>query len=682
MKTKTFIAIEYEKAVFLPECSLWLDPSRARPFAFVSHAHADHFARHQRILCSSGTFRLIESRYGSRKSESGDVVLEFGESHEENGFRFTVVPAGHIAGSAQILVEELDTGSSLVYTGDFKTRESLAAEKIEIQSADILIMETTYGIPRYCLPPTEEILSRLALFVQRTLDEGAIPVLQGYSLGKAQELIAAVHQRIPQARFQVHSAVEEMNKTARELGFPIPECELFDPKKRSPEGRVLIIPPNAKSARNLNNTRTAIATGWALGSGARYRYRASEIFPLSDHAGYDDLLDFVENVDPKVVYTLHGFAREFAADLRNLGREAWSLIGQNQMELDLGVTPILGTKNSGENPVPSNGELAELTRVCEKIERAAEKDRKRKVLVKYLKGLAPDELESVCLHLSGRCFSESNKRRGVSWHLTKRALQKAARLSEAEFRAVESSQTDHREIASIVLRGKGKDKPASISEVRDFFCQLTACGEPGATVNLLSEWFRDRHHSESAFLVSLLSGELRIGLKEELFEEAIAEAFSCDIEKVRWMRCHGAYLGEIARLAKEERFDDWNFDPFRPLILLDPDGGDSVEKGKRLQFHKSGTRFEWYDQDYQLLTKIHSDLNAAASGMGDDVILVGMISSGVEGDLFLGGEIPASFGVMDILWKNGELLTDVSFRKRRKELEALALPDCFRILEI
>ena len=80
-------------------------------------------------------------------------------------------------------------------------------------------------------------------------------------------------------------------------------------------------------------------TGWALDPGAIHRYRCDAAFPLSDHADFNDLLRFVELVQPRLVYTVHGFAREFATTLRARGVEAWALGAANQLEFPLPAKP-------------------------------------------------------------------------------------------------------------------------------------------------------------------------------------------------------------------------------------------------------------------------------------------------------------------------------------------------------
>src|SRR5204863_6885568 len=106
-------------------------------------------------------------------------------------------------------------------------------------------------------------------------------------------------------------------------------------------GKVLICPPSANRSRMLERfprNRIAMISGWAVEPSAIYRYQVDAAFPLSDHADYDDLLRYVDLVQPKRVLTLHGFAGHFARDLRARGIEAWALTEENQMELTLGTS--------------------------------------------------------------------------------------------------------------------------------------------------------------------------------------------------------------------------------------------------------------------------------------------------------------------------------------------------------
>jgi DNA ligase-1 len=323
------IDVRYERGIYLPQQDLWLDPWEAKRFAFVSHAHSDHIAPHEEIILSERTASLMQARMPGKRQEH---VLPFGQRQLVHGISVTLLPAGHIFGSAQILVET--DSDSLLYTGDFKLRPGRSAEAAEWKQADTLIMETTYGLPRYRLPSTEQVIQQIIWFCREALDQGEVPVLLGYSLGKAQEILCALDGAglTP----MLHGSVFAMTRIYEQFGQGF--CQYTRYNANEIAGNVLICPPSANRSRMLEKIprkRVAMISGWAVDPGAIYRYRVDAAFPLSDHADYDDLIRYVELVQPKRVLTLHGFAAEFASDLRNRGVEAWALSAQNQLELDL-----------------------------------------------------------------------------------------------------------------------------------------------------------------------------------------------------------------------------------------------------------------------------------------------------------------------------------------------------------
>ena len=322
------IEIIYNRGIFLPACDLWLDPRGTRPFAFVSHAHSDHTGHHQRTILTDATARMMRARMGS----SGKIqhVLGYGENRSFGPFQATLLPAGHVLGSAQILIEVF--GERILYTGDIKLRKGLSSEKAEIVHADTLIMETTYGLPRYKFPPAEKTIARIISFCRETLAAGAVPVLLGYSLGKAQEILSALTEaNLP---VMLHGSIWRMTRLYEELGAVFPPYVSFEPGLM--EGHVLLCPPasvRSSMIRDIPCKRIAMISGWGIDRSAKFRYGCDEVFPLSDHADYGELMEIVDRVKPTRVLTLHGFADEFAWDLRQKGINAWSLTGGNQMEL-------------------------------------------------------------------------------------------------------------------------------------------------------------------------------------------------------------------------------------------------------------------------------------------------------------------------------------------------------------
>lgn len=319
--------VQLRQGLYLPQIDWWLDAHRPTARSFVSHAHFDHMARHRLTLCTEATARLMHARQPARREL---IRLPFNKPHElAPGCRVTLLPAGHIAGSAQLLAES--EHGRLLYSGDFKLRPGRAAEPCVVPPADVLIMETTFGLPKYRMPPVEEVVADIVRFCKETLAAHIIPVLLGYSLGKAQELLACLAGAgLP---IMLHPEILRLTGLCEQLGFGFPAYRNFD--HLAAPGHVVIAPPQVGKAwlARLTPRRTALATGWALDSSCKYQNGSDAAFPLSDHADFPELLEFVDRVQPRRVITVHGFAAEFAQTLRARGIDALAIGRENQLEL-------------------------------------------------------------------------------------------------------------------------------------------------------------------------------------------------------------------------------------------------------------------------------------------------------------------------------------------------------------
>ncbi len=347
----SFPRIEFRAGdLHIPELGLWLDPHEPQlgpEKVFVSHAHSDHIAPHREVILSAPTAKLMQARVPGQRHEH---ILNFGEKGQfeadAKSFQITLLPAGHIFGSAMALIEF--EGETLLYTGDFKLRRGLSAEPCEPCKADILIMETTYGRPQYLFPPTQDILKGILRFCREALDNDETPVLLGYSLGKSQEILCGLADAgLP---LMLHGSVIKLTQIYEQFGQCFPKYDRYE--AGTARGKVLLCPPNVINStmlRNLGKTRTAILTGWAVDPNCRFRYQCDAAFPLSDHADFPDLLEMVRQVQPKKVYTLHGFAADFAQTLRNLGYDAQALSEDEQLSLAIGLDTQPATRIPSSN---------------------------------------------------------------------------------------------------------------------------------------------------------------------------------------------------------------------------------------------------------------------------------------------------------------------------------------------
>lgn len=324
--------VRSRNGIWLPQIAWHLDAHRPARRSVISHAHFDHVAKHDEAICTPETAELLAAR-GAR---TGAALrsLSFDESiNITPSATLTLLPAGHVLGSAQALIEHPEFGR-LLYTGDFKTRDSLTVEPCACPEADVLILETTFARPHYIFPPAAATMTRAIAFCRDTLAAGEIPILLGYSLGRSQEILA--HLAAAALPIMLHPRVEAVTRVYQKLGYKFPAYTSLAPMMAA--GHVIIAPQQALKSElfaSIEPRRTAVLTGWALDESSRFRHATDAAFPLSDHADYPELLEFIEKVNPSRIYTVHGFATEFAATLRSMGREAWALGRTNQLELGL-----------------------------------------------------------------------------------------------------------------------------------------------------------------------------------------------------------------------------------------------------------------------------------------------------------------------------------------------------------
>jgi Cft2 family RNA processing exonuclease len=285
----------------------------------------------------------MQARLGGRRVQH---ILPFGETRAFDGpgtpFQITLLPAGHVLGSAMSFIEW--QGHSLLYTGDFKLRRGLASEACDATAArgcELLVMETTFGRPHYRFPAATDVMRDIACFCRQALEEGATPVLLGHSLGRSQELLRGLDGTgLP---LVVQDAAHKLTRVFADLGWIFPRYESAGRTDLS--GKVVLCPPNAAKSvlcRISGPIRTAVVSGWAMDAGCRFRHGTDAAFALSDHADFPELIEFVRQVQPRQVFTLHGFAADFAQTLRDLGFDARALSENDQLHLPLWIAPVCG----------------------------------------------------------------------------------------------------------------------------------------------------------------------------------------------------------------------------------------------------------------------------------------------------------------------------------------------------
>jgi DNA ligase 1 len=701
------VVAEYQRGVHLPEAGLWLDARDPRDLAFVSHAHSDHTGLHRRILSSPATARLMQVRLGldARTFET----LDFGEIRTFDGWSVKLLPAGHVLGSAQLFYES--ARGDLLYTGDFKLRKGLSSEGAVATHAETLVMETTYGLPRYQFPPVSQTLEAVVKFCLEALEDGETPVLLGYALGKAQEILAALQGvKLP---VMVHSSIARMARVYEEFGIVFPPYTELEAATAA--GHVLICPPSVNGSRVLRSLRCRVAalTGWAMDSGAVHRLQVDAAFPLSDHADYGDLIQYVQAVHPDRVLTLHGFAQEFARDLRERGVEAWSLTGANQLEFSISMPASPAAVRFSPDPAGPGEDVGfnRFCQVCQAVRESTGKLEKVRRLAEYLCSLEERDLPLAAVWLTGRPFAQRdphplNLGGAVIW----RALLSASGLSENELRTIARKHNDSGMTAEEAMRTKPGGRALTIAEIGEIIHTLRAARGPVLKTEILSGAFGALPPAASGYLVRIVTGDLRIGLKEGLLEEAIARAFDQEFAAVREAHMLLGDIGRTALLAREGRLFEAELTLFQPVRCMlaspEPDSGavwarlggsgavwieDKLD-GIRAQIHCAAGRSQIFSRDLRNITDTFPEIAVAARQLDRNAVFDGEVLAWDAGralpflelqkrlgrrepDLFLGKQIPVAFVIFDLL-----LLDDVSLLKtplgeRRRLLEGMILKE-------
>ena len=310
-----------------------IDAFRASPLAVITHGHADHArAGHDHVIATPETLAIMAARYGANFTKK-KTPLAYGQSLDLGDVRITMEPAGHVLGSAQIVIDH--GGLRVVASGDYKRKSDPTCTPFKPVPCDIFITEATFALPVFSHPDPmgeiEKLLRSLKLFPERC------HVIGAYSLGKAQRLIALLRQAGYDEAIYLHGAQQKLCTLYQDLGVDLgtllPATAGEKGKAREDlRGRIVIAPPSAlndKWSRRLPDPLIILASGWMQ---IRQRAKQSGVelpLILSDHADWHDLLRTIDDVTPREVWVTHGRedALIHALGLRGITARALSLVG-------------------------------------------------------------------------------------------------------------------------------------------------------------------------------------------------------------------------------------------------------------------------------------------------------------------------------------------------------------------
>jgi putative mRNA 3-end processing factor len=314
----------------------YIDPVRPVPRAVITHGHSDHArSGHGAVVATAETLAIMAARYGEDFAGATEAV-RYGQTIERDGVEITLVPAGHVLGSAQAVLRH--KGMTLVVSGDYKRRRDPTCPPFEVVPCDVFVTEATFGIPVFNFPDAADEVSRLlksvAQFPERTHLVGA------YALGKAQRIVRLLREAGYDQTLYMHGAMQSMNDLYQRFGVdlgPTAPATVEKGAKKDFAGAIVIAPPSSiddKWSRRFADPLPAFASGW-MRVRARARQRQVELpLVISDHADWTELTSTIREIAPGEVWITHGGEDALlrSAELNGIKARALSLVGYDADE--------------------------------------------------------------------------------------------------------------------------------------------------------------------------------------------------------------------------------------------------------------------------------------------------------------------------------------------------------------
>lgn len=331
--------------LYCPAGDFYVDPVRPVARAVITHGHADHARTgHGAVLATRETLAIMASRYGEAFTANRQAAAYRERSHI-NGVDVTLVPAGHVLGSAQAVIEI--GGKRVVVSGDYKRRHDPTCAPFEVVPCDIFISEATFGLPVFRHPPAEDEIAKLLRSLKTFPDR--CHLVGAYSLGKAQRVIAHLREAGHDAPIYLHGAMQKLCDLYEELGVKLGDLRPAMEMMKTPltrevfKGAIVLAPPSALNdiwSRRLGDVVTCFASGW-MRVRARARQRLVELpLIISDHADWDELTETVQQVQPGALWVTHGAEEALVHWSNGIGIPATAL-------------NLVGYDDEGEPPAPA-----------------------------------------------------------------------------------------------------------------------------------------------------------------------------------------------------------------------------------------------------------------------------------------------------------------------------------------
>jgi putative mRNA 3-end processing factor len=316
------------------QAGIHIDPWKPVERAIITHAHSDHAkwgCKH--YLAHKDSAPILRMRLGDDISLQ---TVEYGETFTINGVKFSLHPAGHIIGSAQVRAEY--EGETWVASGDYKLQGDGFCKPFELVRCNHFITESTFGLPIYNWTPQQQVFDEINAWWQHNQLMGKTTVLMGYALGKMQRIIKGLQPFA--GKVFAHGAIYNVNEVLRNSGYDLPFIELVDKdmSKETFKGALILAPASALNSswmKKFEPYSTGYCSGWMAVRGAKNRKSIDRGFVLSDHADWNELNEAVKATGAENIYVTHGYTAAFSRWLNEQGitsTEVKTMYGQEEEE--------------------------------------------------------------------------------------------------------------------------------------------------------------------------------------------------------------------------------------------------------------------------------------------------------------------------------------------------------------
>lgn len=312
---------ETPAGLFCEAGNFYIDPWRTVPRAVVTHAHSDH-ARSgcESYLAARAGAAILQMRLGR---SARILFVDYGDVQSIGGARVSLHPAGHMTGAAQVRIEV--GGEVCVVSGDYKLQRDPTCTSFEPVRCHTFVTESTFGLPLYRWDQPHEVFGEINQWWRANQQRGAASLLLGYTVGKAQRLLASVDAAI--GPIYAHGSILSACRAYHDCGVKLPtlgNCMEVDGKFDWSQ-TLIVAPPSALGTtwlRRFGNVSTAMASGWMRVRGIRRRRAVDRGFVLSDHVDWQDLMQAIALTEAESIWVTHGYTQQVVRTLRSRGLDA------------------------------------------------------------------------------------------------------------------------------------------------------------------------------------------------------------------------------------------------------------------------------------------------------------------------------------------------------------------------